>query len=121
MKIIKKIKNNIFIKKIGKNVYGIIIKVYMFFCNKVFGVDKESIVFISFGGKTYSDNPKAISEKLHDANPHFKIIWLFIEPDLKKDIVPEYVTCFKVNSFKALKTLATSKFWVDNLINVIYL
>lgn len=114
MKIIKRIKNNFFLKKIGKSVNGIIKRTYMIFCNKVYGVDNESIVFISFGGKTYSDNPKAISEKLHEKNPNLNIIWLFLEPDSKKGIVPEYITCLKADSFKALKVLATSKFWVDN-------
>ena len=114
MSFIKRMRNNCFIKHIGKNVYGLIKKIYMIFCNKVYGVDNKSVVFISFGGKSYSDNPKAISEKLHERNPNFSITWLFIEPDSKITIVPEYITSLKANSFKALKALATSKYWVDN-------
>src|SRR5690554_3202566 len=114
MDFIKRMKQNVVIKRIGKNIYAMTKKTYMIFCNKFYGIDKESIVFISFAGKSYSDNPKAISERLYEKNPHLNIIWLFIQPSFKKDIVPGYVTCLKANSFKALKALATSKVWVDN-------
>jgi len=84
-------------------------------------VNNKAIVFISYGGKSYSDNPKAISEKLHEIRPDLKIIWLFNKPETKKDVVPEYVSCLKANTFKALKALATSKFWIDNFEKPIYI
>jgi len=117
----KKMKKNTFIKSIGIPIYLFIKKTYMIFCNKVFGINKESIVFKSFGGKTYSDNPKAITEKLHEMNPNLNIFWLFIEPDKKRNIVPDYVNCVNANSIKALKVLATSKIWVDNFNKPLYL
>lgn len=114
MNFIKRMKHNAIIKLIGKNIYGFIKRTFMIFCNKIYGVNNESVVFVSFRGESYSDNPKAISEKLHETNPDINIIWLFIEPSSKKGIVPDYITCLKANSFKGLKALATSKFWVDN-------
>lgn len=114
MDFIKRMKHNAFIKFIGKNVYGLIKKTYMIFCNKIYGVDNKNIVFKSFGGKTYSDNPKAISEELHRLIPELNIIWSFKDPQNKERIIPKYVKCVKSNTFNELKVLATSKVWIDN-------
>lgn len=114
MSLINYLKRNTFIKLVGKNIYAFTKKAYMIFCNKFYGINKEKITFISFGGKSYSDNPKAISEKLHELYPDFDIVWLFDKSYNKNNITPEYISFVEANSFKALKTLATSKFWVDN-------
>ena len=95
-------------------------KIYMISCNKIYGINNRNIAFISFGGKSYSDNPRAISEKLHQMNPQLNIIWLFQDPQSKKDRVPSYVTCAKSNTFKSLKIYATSKVWIDNFAKPIY-
>ncbi|NLM45015.1 MAG: hypothetical protein GX201_13575 [Clostridiales bacterium] len=121
MKVIEKINIKSFITSKVKGLIKIIIKIYMIICNKLYGVDDNKIVFTSFSGKSYSDNPRAISEKLHEIVPDFKIIWLFKEPQKKKNLVPDYVTCLKVNSISAYKTLATSKFWVDNFCKPLYM
>lgn len=89
-------------------------KSYMFLINKIIGINTNKIVFISFGGKSYSDNPKAVSEKLHAMYPNFEIVWLFNNPEERKKIVPDYVRCVNASSNKGLKELATSKVWVDN-------
>lgn len=94
---------------------------YMFLINKIFKVNKNKAVFKSFGGKSYSDNPKAISEKLKKMNPEYEIVWLFNNPEAKKNLVPYYVRTVKANSLKALWELATSKVWVDNFVKPIYL
>jgi len=95
-------------------------KAYMFMCNKFLGVDENSVVFISFNGLSYSDNPRALSEKLHERQPQMEIIWLFLNPEEKKDLVPDYVKCVKENTFGALKVLATSKVWIDNFCKPLY-
>ena len=87
---------------------------YMFLANKLLGVNGRKVVFISYGGKSYSDNPRAISEKLHELQPEFEIVWLFKNPEEKEKIVPGYVRCVEFGSHAALKELATAKFWVDN-------
>lgn len=98
-----------------------IIKSIMFFINQAYGIDENKIVFTSFTGKSYSDNPKAISEKLHELSPEFEIVWLFNNPEEKKLVVPSYIKCVHIYSLKALKELATSKFWVDNFCKHIYM
>jgi len=75
---------------------------------------RRSVVFRSFTGKSYSDNPRAISEALHDLDPSVEIVWLFKDPIRKKRIVPEYVKCVKHASLAGLKELARSAVWVDN-------
>ncbi|MDF1617747.1 CDP-glycerol glycerophosphotransferase family protein [Petrocella sp. FN5] len=95
-------------------------KTYMFLCNKIIGVDDNRVVFISFNGLSYSDNPRALSEKLHELQPKMEIIWLFVHPEEKKDLIPDYVQCVKKNTFEALKVLATSKVWIDNFCKPLY-
>ncbi len=75
---------------------------------------KNKAVFISFAGKTYSDNPKAISEKLHKASPNTEIVWIFNEPDKMKSVVPGYVRCVKNNHRTVMRELSDAKIWVNS-------
>lgn len=86
----------------------------MYLCNKILGVDENKVIFTSFNGKAYSDNPRAISEKLHEVNPRYKIVWLFNNPYEKRNVIPNYVKPVKAKTFQALKELATSMVWIDN-------
>lgn len=108
-----------------KNIHGSVTGwfhiIYMFIINKIFKVKKNKVVFKSFGGKSYSDNPKAISEKLNKMYPEYEIVWLLNNPVTKKALVPYYVKAVKANSLKALREMATSKVWVDNFCKSIYL
>jgi CDP-glycerol glycerophosphotransferase len=79
----------------------------MFFCNKFFGI-KNKIVFISFNGKSYSDNPRAISEILHEMSSDVEIVWLFNSPESKKEITPEYIRLVSNRGFKKLYELSTA-------------
>ncbi len=95
--------------------------IYMVIINKLLRVKKNKVVFKSFGGKSYSDNPKAISEKLNKMYPEYEIVWLLNNPVTKKALVPYYVKTVKANSLRALRELATSKVWVDNFAKPIHL
>ena len=116
-------KSSFFIKSLSifSIFIGLFIRIFMFSINKLLRINKKKVVFISFGGKSYSDNPKAISEKLHEVNPEFQIVWLFNNPLEKKDVVPEHVICVKKASLRALIELATSKYWVDNFSKPLYM
>lgn len=78
-----------------------------FFCRK-------RVVFISFNGKQYSDNPKYISKKLHELSPKTKQIWFFVNPDKMREDIPDYIQCKKLTSRRLLRYLHTSRVWVDN-------
>ncbi|MDC7230368.1 MAG: CDP-glycerol glycerophosphotransferase family protein [Sphaerochaetaceae bacterium] len=90
------------------------IKCFQWVIQRICGVKKKKVVFKSFSGKSYSDNPRAISEKLHDMAPSYEIVWLFNDPKSKEAIVPKYVKCVKNNSISTFYELATAGIWVDN-------
>lgn len=86
-------------------------------CRGLRGVKSNKVVFCSFNGKTYSDNPKAISEKLKAIAPDTEIVWLFSNPEAKKAIVPDYVQCVDINSkFSFWKEVCTCKVFVTNFL-----
>ncbi|PKM68184.1 MAG: hypothetical protein CVU95_05960 [Firmicutes bacterium HGW-Firmicutes-2] len=119
-KIKKWLKKIPFVVSVVSKVYDFYRKVYMFLCNKFRSVDENKAVFISFNGLSYSDNPKAISEKLHEMKPQMEIVWLFLNPEEKIQLVPDYVRCVQADTFSALKELATSKYWIDNFCKPLY-
>jgi CDP-glycerol glycerophosphotransferase len=95
-------------------------KVFMVCCYHLCGVNTNKVVFVSFFGKTYSDNPKPISEKLYELKPNTDIVWVFSEPDKKEGIVPSYIRMVQNNTFKMLYELATASVWVDNFDKPLY-
>ena len=79
------------------------------------GIKKDTAAFISFGGQSYSDNPRAISEALHKMDPDVRILWILSAEQQKKSAVPDYVQLVdKNNSFAFLRALSTSAVVVDN-------
>lgn len=101
-----------FIKNIAWFVIGVGIKIYSSIAHLF--IDKNKVLFISFGGKQYSDNPKAISEELHRLRPDTKIVWLLKEPKKFKGVVPEYVKVKKCTRVARIHHLSTALVWVDN-------
>ncbi|MBE7079452.1 MAG: hypothetical protein E7380_06320 [Clostridiales bacterium] len=75
-------------------------------------VKKGRWVFTSFRGH-YSDNPKAISEKLHDLAPEIEIVWLVEERFLS--LLPSYVTGVEIHTKAAEKYRASAQVLVDNV------
>lgn len=75
--------------------------------------NQEMIIFESFLGKQYSDNPRAIYEFIKVHNPNFKMYWSIERKSVEKfkhlDI--NYVKRF---SLKWLLLMNRSKFWVTN-------
>lgn len=86
----------------------------MYLTNKILGVNNKKVVFYSFGGSSYSDNPKAISEEIHNLDPSLEIVWLFKNVKEKSSIIPNYVIAKKMTDLRVLYHLATAKIWVDN-------
>ena len=78
------------------------------------GVNPRKVVFSSFQGQSYSDNPRYISEKLHEMCPEAEIVWLFREGRLDRVHVPDYVKTGLLVSREGLIEQATARFWVDN-------
>ena len=78
------------------------------------GIDRDKIVFSSLMARSYSDNLRPISECLHEMRPQAKIVWMFRDPESKKGVVPDYVTCRDPISLAGLREYATARVWADN-------
>lgn len=78
-------------------------------------INKNKIVFSSFRGNKYGDNPKYIAEQMHKDAPEMELVWLInrLKNVSDKDF-PQYIKVVNQNSFRALYELATAKFWIDN-------
>ena len=75
-------------------------------------VQKGRWLFTSFQGR-YSDNPKALSEKLHEIQPDAEIVWLVKEEYLSA--LPDYVTGVDIQSAEAKTYRASAEVVVDNV------
>lgn len=75
---------------------------------------EKKVLFSSFGGAQYSDNPRAISEKLHELYPEFQISWVINDADDKAGVIPEYVKIISNGKWGFFKELATSFCYVTN-------
>ena len=84
---------------------------------RVRGVQKKTVLFTSFKGRSYSDSPRYISEALHALRPDIDIAWQIENPA----DVPDYVRPVQPHSPAALTELATARCFVDNFNRPIYL
>ena len=50
---------------------------------------QKKVVFSSFFGKQYSDNPRAICEKMHELYPDYELVWLLNNKE--NELIPDYV------------------------------
>lgn len=79
-----------------------------------YGINPRKVVFSSFEGRSYNDNPRYISEKLHELCPEAEIVWLFKSDVIDKIEVPPYVKKQYRITREGLIEQATARFWVDN-------
>lgn len=98
-------------KNLKKKLYSLLVNFYMHSCRFFLGIDNKKVVFESFTGKTYSDNPRAISEALHEIMPEAKITWFFNSD--KTGVAPDYIVRV-TNKLKQKKELATAAAVVNN-------
>lgn len=80
---------------------------------KILPKDNDLIMFESFLGKQYSDNPRAIYEYLKEHNPDYKMFWSVERNSLQKFKTHEiiYVQRF---SIKWIFLMNRAKYWVTN-------
>lgn len=88
---------------------------------RTFAFDGNKVVFSSFSGRSYSDNPRYISEKLHEMYPEAHISWLATRPDELRGEVPDYVHLYGRNSVRGTFELGSARVWVDNFTKSPYL
>lgn len=79
-----------------------------------YGINPKKVIFSSFEGRSYNDNPRYISEKLHELCPEAEIVWLFQTSVIDRVQVPDYVKKQYRITRAGLIEQATARFWVDN-------
>lgn len=80
------------------------------------GVDSRKVVFTCFKGRSYGDNPRTISERLHELYPEARQVWLLNKSYMKAydARLPEYIKPVYIRSRQAYMELGTARVWVDN-------
>lgn len=104
------------VKNMQNNIYPILLRVYkllFWFMGKVIPKDANMIIFESFHGKQYSDNPRALYEYLNEKHPDYNLIW---SADRRHLVIfsengVQYVQRF---SLKWLWFMNRAKYWVIN-------
>ena len=74
---------------------------------------EKKVVFSSFYGRGYSDNPKAIAEALLAANTDAQLVWL-VESEEAAATLPEGIRPCLINTPEMIRELCTATVWVDN-------
>ena len=85
-------------------------------CIKVFvKPDDKLILFVSYGGKHYSDSPKNIFERMQSdiRFSSFHFVWAFVKPD---DFEIEGTECIKIDTLKYFLTALKARVWITNVI-----
>lgn len=77
------------------------------------GIEKK-IIFNSFNGKQYSDNPRSISEKMHEMYPEYKLVWILNTNDDPYKIIPDYIETVPAHSRQYLHHIATAFCYIQN-------
>lgn len=75
----------------------------------VLPVNGRKIVFSSFNGRGYGDNPKALAEAFHK-DGGYDLFWLTED----RESLPDYITALKPKSLASLYHMSTAKIWIDN-------
>lgn len=79
-------------------------------------INKRKIVFDSYFGKGYCDNPKAIADEIIRQNLEYKLVWL----TNNYCNMPPKICQVKYGSPEAMRELATAKMWIFNARGVIH-
>lgn len=86
----------------------------MRFCNAVFGVDQRKVVFASFNGRLYNENPRFVCEALRSLNPDAKLVFRLNRAGMKQEGIPDDIIKVAQPSLKALYHTATARVIVEN-------
>lgn len=100
----KKIKGSFIVKSIYKIVFQFV---------GLLPANKKRIVFESFLGKQYSDNPRAIYEYIQQHYPDYEMYWS-VDPRFIHNFEGKNVNAVPRFSLKWLFLMANAKYWISN-------
>ncbi len=75
---------------------------------------EKKILFSSFGGKQFSDNPRAIYEEMKKRYPDYQLVWQLKNDKDDYGVIPEDIQVIGNGKFDFYKALATSFCFVTN-------
>lgn len=90
---------------------SVLLHLFEIICH-ILPVSTRKIYFLSFAGQ-YNDNPKAISERLHEIAPDIIQYWAISNKSKQNDI-PDYIHLVQHNSFKSIYVKNRCRVVVDN-------
>lgn len=76
-------------------------------------ISPKKIVFSSYCGRGYGDNPKYISEEIIKMGMDYQMIWM-INDEKEAESLPIGIVPCKLGSLKWIYHLTTARIWVDN-------
>lgn len=111
-----------FILRKIKKIAGKIIRITYKLTYKLFKVDDKLMIFISFHGKGYSDNPKAIYEEIiqDERFKGYRFIW-FIKDHKRKNITIPGAEIKEYFSLSYFYYRSKAKYWIINCKMPIYI
>lgn len=84
----------------------------LFYCFRIFPVQKKKVLFDNFIGRGYGCNPKYIARALKQIDPSLDVVWLARKELMKCD--REGGRNVKLGSLRSVYEQATAKVWVAN-------
>ncbi len=82
-------------------------------CCRLFPVKKNKIVFQSYYGRGYGDNPKYIAEELRRRGLPLDLVWVIADESQAVGLPAELRTVV-FRSFRYIYEMSTARVWVDN-------
>lgn len=107
--------DKMFLLRYIKKIAGRIIRIAYKVSYNLISIDEHLVIFISFHGRGYSDNPRAIYEQMRK-DPRFKdyrFIW-FIKDHEKKNIHIPGAEIKEYFSFPYFYYMSKAKYWIIN-------
>ncbi len=86
-------------------------RIFWIIC-RAFPVKTNKIVFQSYYGRGYSDNPKYIAEELRKCGKDINFVW--VTNGREDPVVPEDFKVVRFRGFRYIYEMSTAKIWVDN-------
>lgn len=116
--VIKLAKKNVTFRRIVRTVSVNLSKILYLKYYLLNKIDDKLILFESFGGRSYSDSPKAIYLELLNNSKYndYKFIWLFNDSSKYKYLENKRTKVVKKGSSEYYKCYARAKYWIVNSI-----
>lgn len=76
--------------------------------------DDKLVLFVSYGGRNYSDNPKVLYEamKKDERFKGYRLVWAFRDPKKHSMYIDN---CIKIDSLEYFKTALKARCWITNV------